>query len=257
MKITRLVCARQLPNTKQLTKALAKLPPSDIVITPGGLLKYQLPADLKTVRGWNSTENSLHVMTAFAERQMRNTIPRLLRIKSRYITLGVDVYYEKPADTAAELVAVLDVATGRIIRWTGKSFPRTDEEHDILHVPIKTHFLRLAGERVLLLGCHDLNVWSGRSRANQDPNGRRRQRCDEMRALVQKFRPTIVLQHPHATDTPRTWTVAWAGIRRTFPNLKAWAAGIGWFHEKGGEIRATLEEVCAHTKSANVSEVII
>ena len=71
------------------------------------------------------------------------------------------------------------------------------------------------------------------------------------------FDPTIVLQHPHATDTYKTWTVAWAGVKKSFPNLTTWAAGIGWFHEKGGEIRASLEDVCRHTKSNNVSEVVV
>lgn len=262
MKIARLVCARRLPNEQELIEAFNKLPTSDVVVTPGGLLKFQLPKSFKTVRGWQSTERSLHAMCEYAEQHMHQLVsPGLLAAMqraARYVTLGVDLFYDKPLDTAAELIAVLDTDAQQIVHWTGKSFPRCDEEHDILHVhPIDSHTLRIGNERILILGCHDLNAWSGRSRANQDPNGRRRQRCDALCALANEFRPTIVLQHPHATDTHKTWTVAWAGIKKAFPNLKAWAAGIGWFHEKGGEIRGKLDDVCAHTKSPNVMEVVV
>ena len=120
MKIARLVCARKLPDTQELIKAFDNLPPSDIVITPGGLLKYQMPHSIKTVRGWNSTEQSLHIMTAYAESQM-DLAPLLqsMRSAARHVTLGVDVYYDKPQDTAAELIALVDTDAGEIIHWTG------------------------------------------------------------------------------------------------------------------------------------------
>jgi hypothetical protein len=106
----------------------------------------------------------------------------------------------------------------------------------------------MAGERVLVLGCHDLNMFSPRGRANQAPDGLRRRRCDAMRTRVVGFKPTIVLQHPHSTDTPNIWRLPWLSLTKEVPTIRAWASGIAYYSWGEGE-RADLSRVLALTKS--------
>ena len=118
--------------------------------------------------------------------------------------------------------------------------------------------MKTADERVLILGCHDLNLFSPRARANQSPDGLRRARCDEMERKVARFRPTVVLQHPHSTDTPNIWRMPWLSLAREVPSIRVWASGIG-YHRFGSKPRATLAKVLDRTKSApeDVRDIVV
>lgn len=35
-----------------------------------------------------------------------------------------------------------------------------------------------------------------------------------MHARVARFRPTVMLQHPHSTDTPNIWRMPWESLAR-------------------------------------------
>jgi hypothetical protein len=162
------------------------------------------------------------------------------------LTLGVDL--GAPSAEHVELVAIVDVVRGQVIRWTGKSYPTGYQEDSLLQVAaLGSHLLRVAGERVLVLGCHDLNMFSPRARANQDPGGQRRVRCDAMVEIVERFRPTVVLQHPHSTDTPRIWRMPWLSLLAEAPEVKAWASGIGYYNGGGTARRAPLKAVLEQT----------
>jgi hypothetical protein len=67
-----------------------------------------------------------------------------------------------------------------------------------------------------------------------------------MRHLARAFRPTVVLQHPHSTDSPNIWRTAWAGLHRELPGVMAWASGIGYYRRDGAR-RGSLREVLAAT----------
>ena len=156
-----------------------------------------------------------------------------------------------------ELVAVVDVVAGKVIRWTGKSYPTSSQEQDLVQVTdLRSHLLELAGERVLVLGCHDLNMWSPRSRANQAQGSRRNIRCTSMIELAAKFKPTIVLQHPHTTDTVRIWSVAWSGIRQSLPSVAHYASGIAYYN-RDGACRGRIEAVQSGTKFGNVIDRVL
>jgi hypothetical protein len=116
---------------------------------------------------------------------------------------------------------------------------------------LDTHLQHLAGERVLVLGCHDLNMFSPRGKATQRRGGPRSERCAAMRNLARDFRPTVVLHHPHQTDSPNTWRGAWAGLRAALPTVEAWASGITYRHD-GGKCRASLAKVLKATQGGSV-----
>jgi len=142
----------------------------------------------------------------------------------------------------AELVAFVRCSDGRVLRWTGKSYPTTRQEARLIQVTdLDSHCVRFDGDRVLILGCHDLNMFSPRAWANQNSQGERRKRCRQMRGVVSRFEPTVILQHPHGTDSALTWQLPWAALReRCKETLKAWASGI-CFQSSGEDENGNLK----------------
>jgi hypothetical protein len=187
-----------------------------------------------------------------AERQLARVVTaRVYRAaagRAQILTIGIDLH-DEAVDERAELVAVFDIASRKLVRWTGKSYPTPSQERSLVQVvDLDSHFLEVAGERVLVLGCHDLNMFSPRGYANQSPGGARRARCEEMRRKVARFRPTVVLQHPHSTDTPNIWRLPWLSLVNAAPSIRVWTSGIAYY-SGNGTARAKLSRVLDLTRS--------
>ncbi|MBB1073535.1 hypothetical protein HUU62_03815 [Rhodoferax sp. 4810] len=203
--------------------------------------------------GWNSNENDLETLKTHAQKALAKTLTEEVRKAAKgkidVLTIGIDLIANDESERHAELVAVCELASGYVF-WTGKSYPTgAQERHLIQVVDLKTHLLKIAGEQVFVLGCHDLNMFSPRGRANQKTKGRRWQRCEETITLAKQFQPTIVLQHPHSTDSPNIWRTAWAGLIQELPDVKAWASGIAYHHwDDQQEPRGSLDEVLIATQ---------
>jgi hypothetical protein len=226
------------------------------VLTPGGFVHGTWPSSWKGRAGWDSRVADIEPLFVEAERQLARVVTeRVYRTalgKADVLTIGIDLGDDDDdVDERAELVAVIDIAKRAIVRWTGKSYPTPGkEEHRLVHViDLNSHLLEIAGERVFVLGCHDLNMFNPRGHANQDPNGARRARCDEMKRKVARFKPTVVLQHPHSTDTPNIWRMPWLSLARDVPSARAWASGIAFYNNQGG-VRAKLDKVLDLTRSS-------
>ncbi len=203
---------------------------ADFLITPGGFAEGTLPPGVPGNTGWQSDPRDLPAICETAESVASSILtPRLLdaaRGKSRCLTLGIDLMAAPPSRSHAELVAVVDLSSGRILHWTGKSYPVAAQENSLWHVTdLDSHCLQLAGRRVLVLGCHDLNMFSQRAWTNQKPGLPRRQRTSQMRKIAKEFRPDVILHHPHTTESPRTWQTAWAGARKLL-HPASWASAI-------------------------------
>jgi hypothetical protein len=219
MKITRIV-VQGWPKTEieQAEKALhdsllAFKSPTKFLTTPGGFVFVPFP-DV-----WPNTFGQV-------------ISPRVLaaaKDKVGYLTLGLDLRSLK-TDLHAELVSLVDMSTGSILQWTGKSYPTPDQEKTLIHITdIASHTIQLGQERVLILGCHDLNIFSGRARANQKTGGLRYLRSQAMAKQFDSFQPTVILQHPHATDTWKSWIQPWKEISRRYLG-SSWASAIAYAH---------------------------
>jgi len=79
-----------------------------------------------------------------------------------------------------------------------------------------------------------------------------------MKHKVARFKPTVVLQHPHSTDTPNIWRMPWLSLARDVPTVRVWASGIAYYNDHG-EPRAKLGKVLALTKSAgnDVRDIVV
>ena len=231
------------------------------LLTPGGFLKFKEEGAWDGSRGWESTKSDVTPFIKKAEGVLLKALsPAVLKAaqgKVDFLSIGIDGGYENRIN--AELVALVEVRTGKIINWTGKSFPTADQERRLVQVvDLSTHFKVVGQDRVMILGCHDLSMFSPRGNANQNKGGHRWHRCREMWKRAMEFKPTIVLQHPHATDTPKTWTQSWNTVQRRIPSIIAWASGVRHANPgKGKKQRCSMQDVLDGTRSSPDSVVDI
>lgn len=148
-----------------------------------------------------------------------------------YFSFGID-FRTVGGGKYAELVAVVDLKDRKLVHLTGKSYPTQDEIPLLLRVAdLESHLFHepLSGDVVLVLGCHDLNLFNARGEANAKKgklgeDGLKSTLINKARKVFQGA--TIVLHHPHYTDIANTWVGGWSGIRKALPTLKAGVSGI-------------------------------
>lgn len=219
------------------------------LITPGGFVVVPFPKSYHGGVSWSSKVGDLDELKEIAKNVLKEILSdRILKAavgKVDVLTLGIDLS-NGDFQNHVEFVAVVDLSTRQVF-WTGKSYPTSSQERYLFQVvDLKTHLIEISGERLLVFGCHDLNMFSPRGRANQKPGSHRWKRCEDMRALARMHNPTIVLHHPHSTDHPGIWRTAWSGVVREFSSLKAWASGIAFYSYEGSP-RSSLEQVLTAT----------
>jgi len=242
---------------------------------PGGFIFDKFPEELDEIdTGWNSKTCDFKKLCSYAEECINKVLTKEILValaeKTKYLTLGID--FKHPNDNKigkkpikrphVELVAVLKLTRTKItvVAWTGKSYPTDEQEHSLIHViDLGTHCVEVDGLRVLVLGCHDLNMFSARSWANQLPGSKRRRRCTKMRRVAKQFEPTIVIQHPHQTDSPRIWQTAWSGVLNNLPSVEQGLSGIAYFPRFGcSTTRGELCDVLSGAKfGPRIEDVVI
>lgn len=250
-------------------------------VMPGGLIRSKLPRDYGGGRGWCSRKRDLDKLIPHAEAAVaavvQGDVLKNAKRRTRFLTLGVDLNGERDKEeriqgdhdcrrscaqacTHSELVAVLDTESGKVVHWTGKSHPTKGQQHTLVHVKdLRTHFLEIGSERLLLLGCHDLHLFSGRGRPSKNgltPKEKRRRR---MRKLACKFEPTMILHHPHSTYSRYVWSGAWGKTRKTLPTARIWASGIAFCsNPESWKPWQTLDATRAATASeSGIADVVI
>ena len=233
-------------------------------VTPGGFIVTPFPCPWEGESGWASGTDDFEALVEHAQELVREVLtPQVLgaaRGRTQFLTLGVDLNdrsgKRKMNRTSrglhAELVAIVDVEKGAAVQWTGKSYPTSWQAPTLVQeVNLNSHLFECGKHRVLVLGCHDLNMFSERARANMTTGSPRHTRSDDMRTLTRDFGPTMILHHPHSTDSPRIWATPWKGARAFLPESDVrrhiWASGIGYYNDEE-EPRGTLDGVHRATR---------
>ena len=223
---------------------------ADFAIAPGGFIRTPLPRYYCGRRGWDSRKRDLDKLIPHAEAAvdavMRGEVLKAARRRTQFLTLGVDLNGDRNKEerirgnhecrrtcprtcTHAELVAVLDTESGKVVQWTGKSYPTKGQQHTLVQVKdLDTHFLELGSERLLLLGCHDLHLFSGRGRRSINGPTSKEMRRRRMLKRARKFKPTMIFHHPHTTYSQKVWDGAWGGTQKRLPTADLWASGIAF-----------------------------
>ena len=233
-------------------------------VTPGGFVKAPFPDGWDGARGWASCPEDFQALVPHARKAVDEVLtPQVLdaaRGRTEFLTLGVDLndrsgkrkMDRKARGTHAELVAIVDIEQGEPVQWTGKSYPVTWQERTLVQeADLNSHLFYCGAERVLVLGCHDLNMFSERAKSVMVPGSHRQQRSEEMEELVTEFSPTMILHHPHSTDSPWIWSTAWSGARGLLAQDQGaehvWTSGIAHYRSDGKR-RGALSDVRSRTR---------
>ena len=253
------------PNFSKLDKLIEKFLVTEyqkrtyeFILTPGGFLTFDFPDklqyDLDIAKAEKQSVSSLQkeansVIVAFFE-SLNPKIFKKLKETSDYFTIGIDGF--NPTNYQhIELVAVYDLDKEKVISWTGKFYPTEGQKKVLIKInDLNTHFIELNNQRVVILGCHDLNVFSPRGQATANPNGWKKQLADRFKTQCKKFKPEIILQHPHTTDTPNIWNLAWRTVEKELPSVKHFASGIKYYNKIG--VRGDIAKVLEKTKKGDV-----
>jgi len=231
----------------------------EFILTPGGFLNFDIrdlqynfdisKAEKQDISLLQERANS--VVKRFFENLKPSTFKKLKEIAD-YFTIGIDsfigdIYLDIPH---IELVAVYSLKEENVIRWTGKFYPLKSQEKSLIKIiDLNTHFIELNNQKVVLLGCHDLNVFSPRGQATA--KGWRKQTADKFKTLCKEFKPAIILQHPHFTDYQYIWNLAWRNIEKELPSVKHYASGIKYYYD-GYTCRGDIKDVLEKTKKGDV-----
>jgi|LSQX01.2.fsa_nt_gb very-short-patch-repair endonuclease len=234
----------------------------EFILTPGGFLRFNLPIEFKGKFDIKKAEvDSIPIIQKEANRvivsffqQLGPTILRKLTETANYFTIGIDGYNPGNGLRNIELVAVYNLKEKKVIHWTGKFYPVGDQERQLIKINnLSTHFIELNNQKIMVLGCHDLNVYSPRGQKKAKSDGWRRKTADAFKKICQKEKPEIILHHPHLTDSLRTWNQSWRNIERELPHVKHFASGINHDRKKK-PIRDSINRVLEYTKKGDVKD---
>lgn len=245
-------------------------------VTPGGFVR--IPFRFGDIRGgWGSEryfERLLKPAGDAINSLLTNRVKERLREKVQYLTVGVDLNNtdeKASSETHAELVALVDTKSGKVIHWTGKSYPTTgacnDQSRTLVQAPVESHCFRKGKQKVLILGCHDLHMFGGRGRPSRSGHTRKEARKAEMIDLATELEPRVVLHHPHTTYSPPIWGPAWGYLRGLLPTVAIYASGISFcnkpycpnkaLEDQRWNCRQTLDRTLEATKLGPVVDVVV
>ena len=244
-------------------------------VTPGGFVR--IPFQFGGIRGgWGSERHFEHLLKPAGEAinsLLTNRVKEMLRDKAQYLTVGVDLNNTEEkasSETHAELVALVDTKSGKVIHWTGKSYPTTgrfDQSRTLVQAPVESHCFRKGKAKILILGCHDLHMFGGRGRPSRNGHTPKEARKAKMLELAKELRPQVVLHHPHTTYSPKIWGPAWGHLRGLLPTVAIYASGTSFCNKPYCPNKAlddqrwtcsqTLERTLAATKLGQVTDVVV
>lgn len=228
------------------------------LITSGGFLSFGWPQDLTVDDPGHAPEDAIRLLKQQAVAACQEVLTPFLRRKlgsmADYVSLGADSKRKDERNSASvEIVVLLDLHSNRT--WiTGKSYPTGSQEPYLVRFnDLSTHRLTIGRDRVLLLGCHDLNMYSNRSLHNA--KGWRARQSREMRQMTSRFAPTVALQHPHYTHSPHSWSTALGGLRELVAKARVqdftFASAGRWCNPER-KSRRPLESCLRATAQGNV-----
>ena len=258
-----------MPNNSRLEKVFEKFVTKangkqffEFIITPGGFLSFQFPKKLQAFEVADLEQKHISELKSEAQKTIGQFLTSIkggtfkkLKATANYLTIGIDGRYS-PNSQHIELVAVYDLHKEKIIHWTGKFYPTENQKRNLVKInDLNSHFIRLNNQNIIILGCHDLSVFNPRGQAKAKAESWKRKTSQKFRKLCKQFKPDIILQHPHTTDTPNIWNLAWRTVEKEFPKVQHFASGIKYFNEKGNP-RGALEDVLVKTKKGDVTDFV-
>ncbi len=239
----------------------------DCLVTCGAFLTFDWPRELERIRDNRfPAQEDLTTLVSAGQKRCDALLRGLwdeLAERAEYLTLGVDSYKERVSlsnvsirKPHVEMVAVVDLQERRY-HWTGKSYPTSGQELGLVRFPdVNSHFRRLRIGDTLILGCHDLTAYHPRGRAATKQEWKKETRA-QFYDLLNRKAPSLVLHHPHTTDSVLTWAAAWNELRRAGPSVERVVGAGRYYNAETAMPRSDLEEVLRRTKLGPSLDIIV
>ncbi|MBN9397155.1 MAG: hypothetical protein J0H83_18050 [Candidatus Melainabacteria bacterium] len=214
-------------------------PPLKFLVTCGAFLHFPLPDDFSHL----SESAQQHLLSKLAEQTtdflLNNSLRKQLLKVTTYLTLGIDSIKKRSKsifaikETHSEMIVMVNLKTGEKF-ITGKCYPTPAQQNRIiLFNNLESHFAKTEFGTVMLLGCHDLSIFSNRGNSTAREEWKVRT-IKTMRRLAKQLRPTYVLQHPHTAVKTKTWSAQWREIERILPSVKGYISAGRYTDEDPG-----------------------
>lgn len=238
----------------------------DCLVTCGAFLNFNWSNTLNKLKdNLNPEKSVVKLLIDEAQNQVNTLLSEKIRKKllhfTDFITVGIDSFKDKVSLSSvsirkphAELVVLVDLRRG-VYHWTGKSYPTTGQEKGLVRfTDLSTHFVEVSFGKVLILGCHDLNIFSPRGEAVTQSEWRKRVRAG-FYDMTRIEKPDIVLHHPHTTDSSRIWTAAWNELTYSFPYVKKFISAGRYYRKEGN--RSEISDVLRTTKQGDTIDFVV
>lgn len=252
----------QQDDAKQVLEGVIKAWPREskvnFFITGGGFIDFPWPEILsfKKFDNYHAAPEVIQALYNTAESTIHKILDRRTRSalsdRTDYITLGLDSSNEQ--GYSAELVALINLNNGSI-HWTGKSYPNSNQERSLIRIhDLSTHFTNTKHGKLMILGCHDLKMFSNRGRAKSKSEWRINA-LKEIDRLLLTEKPTIVLQHPHTTDSIRSWGTEIKQLCYQGSSIESFLSS-GRYHNWGDPPRSSLTDILQATKIGSTIDFV-
>jgi hypothetical protein len=214
----------------------------EFIITTGGFVEFEWDNSItKNDIGdpLNPNPKIVQRLTIQAQTHLEKILSRNDYVKkfskfSRYMTFGVDSFSSKlPKEMSRkphiELIFVVDLKTNEYYH-TGKIYPTLEQEIGLVrYTDMESHFLKLDGKLIMILGCHDLTMFNNRAKATA--KGLRKEILESFREITQTKKPDIILQHPHSAIKASSWRNGWLELQQELVDHDFWYASAGKYYE--------------------------
>ena len=188
-----------------------------ILVTPAGFVDHKPRGAWAGSYGWGTTQSDFDRLAATAAGVTADLVTGNVRELARgvvdHFIIGIDVWPTAANKSYGETACHYDVEAGTVRVITGKSYPNTGQQDDLIRNPdLSSHVVDVGGERLAVLVCHDLAAWHPRGK--KFSRGVRAETWKAMRAAMTDARPTLAVQLPHTVRTVRTWAPAWSSFAK-------------------------------------------
>jgi len=240
-----------------------------VLLTCGGFVSFQWPEDVDRANigdNLSPAEAAVDRLLEEADSAVRELLAEPLRSKlaarTDAVSLGVDSFKSRVSTTSerirqlhVELVCFINFNTDTR-HWTSKFYPTVGQERGLVRAAkIDSHFLEFNDETVLLLGCHDLNLFNPRGNSTVKKPWRK-EAIQRFQCAVTCRRPAVVVHHPHATDSPRIWGPAINKLLCIAGSPDRFASA-GRYHNQAGRPRVCLTRVLDATVKGHTADFIV
>ena len=201
-----------------------------IVVTPAGFVDHKPGGSWRGLAGWQTPQGDFDELATVASSVAKSLMtPELRRLAAGVVdhfVIGIDVWPTSHREPHAEVACLYDVSTESVRPVTGKSYPTSGQQRNLIrNANHASHVVDVGTERLAILVCHDLAAWS--ARGNAVATGVRAATWRAMRTAVSDARPTLAIHLPHTVDKAGTWRQPWREFGAAAgPSLRAGTTAI-------------------------------